>query len=332
VSGSAGRDHLIDCVKAIACILVALGHLFQGLIQAGILVNNGFLLWFDFTVYTFHVPLFFICSGYLYQKTARFRGIFGWGKNVINKLVSLGIPFTVYSAMVYLMKLAFSSQVNAPVDYSFFSIFIKPQAPFWFLYTLFFIYLITIPARSDRHMAILFMLAAAAKLCYIFMDISAFPYLLERLMNYEIWFVSGMALCQWRFKLVRSPRRIVIMSGVFLPLSILFVVFRFTSFGWGFVVGALACVFVFSALSRLPLTKGEKLLRFAAKYNMPVFLMHTIFAAGIRSALLLAGMGAPGIHIAAGIAASFAGPVFVGLICEKIKLLNYTMYPPKIFR
>ena len=63
-----GREMWIDYIKVFACILVVLGHFFQSMVKASILSDNGLYQWFDTTVYYFHVPLFFICSGYLYQK------------------------------------------------------------------------------------------------------------------------------------------------------------------------------------------------------------------------------------------------------------------------
>lgn len=60
------REKWVDDVKVIACILVVLGHFLasvQSYAPGGVLYE-----WFHKTIYYFHVPLFFICSGYLYQK------------------------------------------------------------------------------------------------------------------------------------------------------------------------------------------------------------------------------------------------------------------------
>ena len=61
----------MDDVKVIACILVVVGHFFQSMVKASILPDSGLYEWFITTVYYFHVPLFFICSGYLYQKYSK---------------------------------------------------------------------------------------------------------------------------------------------------------------------------------------------------------------------------------------------------------------------
>ena len=65
------REKWVDDVKVIACILVVLGHFFQSMVKASIMPENDLYKWFNITIYYFHVPLFFICSGYLYQKYSK---------------------------------------------------------------------------------------------------------------------------------------------------------------------------------------------------------------------------------------------------------------------
>jgi len=79
------REKWVDDVKVIACILVVLGHFFQSMTKANILPENDLYKWFNTTIYYFHVPLFFICSGYLYQKYSRVNSVGSWCKNVAKK-------------------------------------------------------------------------------------------------------------------------------------------------------------------------------------------------------------------------------------------------------
>lgn len=66
------RDYWVDNLKELACILVVLGHFFQSMVKSGIIEDSFLYQWFNTTIYYFHIPLFFICSGYLYQnKTVR---------------------------------------------------------------------------------------------------------------------------------------------------------------------------------------------------------------------------------------------------------------------
>lgn len=67
---------------------VVLGHFFQSMTKAGILPTNDLYQWFNETIYYFHVPLFFICSGYLYQKLSRVDDIHSWSKNALKKAIN----------------------------------------------------------------------------------------------------------------------------------------------------------------------------------------------------------------------------------------------------
>lgn len=68
---------------------------------------------------------------------------------------------------------------------------------------------------------------------------------------------------------------------------------------------------------------------FFAKYTMPIFLMHTLFAAPMRSVLLKIGVTNAAIHIALGLGISFAGPIVAAWIMKKTKWLEFFLYPNK---
>lgn len=62
------KTHLqwVDHTKLLACALVVLGHFAQSMVRAGILPDTVAYTLCNSALYTFHVPLFFICSAYLY--------------------------------------------------------------------------------------------------------------------------------------------------------------------------------------------------------------------------------------------------------------------------
>lgn len=98
------REKWVDDVKVIACILVVLGHFFQSMTKANILPENDLFQWFNTTIYYFHVPLFFICSGYLYQKYSRVNSVGSWCKNVAKKALALGIPYATFTTATWVLK------------------------------------------------------------------------------------------------------------------------------------------------------------------------------------------------------------------------------------
>lgn len=137
------REKWVDDVKVIACILVVLGHFFQSMTKANILPENDLYKWFNMTIYYFHVPLFFICSGYLYQKHSKVNDFKSWKKNVAKKVLALGVPYVTFSTATWVLKTVFSDSVNKQADSLLETLVLNPSAPYWYLYALFFLFLIT---------------------------------------------------------------------------------------------------------------------------------------------------------------------------------------------
>ena len=157
------REKWVDDVKVIACILVVLGHFFQSMTKASVLPENNLYEWFETTIYYFHVPLFFICSGYLYQKYSKVNSVSSWCKNVAKKALALGVPYLTFSTATWLLKTMFADSVNKQADSLFSTLIVNPSAPYWYLYALFFIFLVTPTFSSLKATAVGLIVALAAK-------------------------------------------------------------------------------------------------------------------------------------------------------------------------
>lgn len=144
------REKWVDDVKVIACILVVLGHFFQSMTKANILPENDLYKWFETTIYYFHVPLFFICSGYLYQKYSKVNSVRSWCKNVLKKVLALGVPYATFTTATWVLKKAFSSSVNNQIGGLEDILLFHPTSPYWYLYALFFIFLLTLTFKSAK--------------------------------------------------------------------------------------------------------------------------------------------------------------------------------------
>ena len=160
------REKWVDDVKVIACIFVALGHFFQSMTKANILPENDLYKWFNTTIYYFHVPLFFICSGYLYQKYSKVNDFKSWKKNVAKKALALGVPYVIFSTATWVLKTVFSSSVNDQIGGLGDTLLFHPTAPYWYLYALFFIFLVT-PTFSTIKLAAVGLVVAVVAKVYI---------------------------------------------------------------------------------------------------------------------------------------------------------------------
>ena len=144
------REKWVDDVKIIACILVVVGHFFQSMVKASILPDSGLYEWFITTVYYFHVPLFFICSGYLYQKYSKVDSVESWHRNVAKKALALGVPYVTFSTAAWILKKVFSSSVNSQIGGLGDTLLFHPALSYWYLYALFFIFLLTPTFKSVK--------------------------------------------------------------------------------------------------------------------------------------------------------------------------------------
>lgn len=158
------RELWPDMVKVIACCLVVLCHFAQSMVKAGFMSDDAFYKWFQMTVYTFHVPLFFICSGFLYQKLSCVVSVGAWWLNVRKKAISLGIPYCVFTLLTLVMKSLAGDLANSAEIGPLQTLLFHPTAPYWFLYTLFFVFLFTPTAWSSLGMVTMLVFSFSLKL------------------------------------------------------------------------------------------------------------------------------------------------------------------------
>lgn len=329
------REVWIDNVKVIACILVLLGHLMQSMARSGIIWEYGWYAWFNQTVYFFHVPLFFICSGYLHQKLTRINNTGGdWGKNILRKFLNLGVPYVTFTTAVWLVKSIFSGAGSNEMGGLFETIFLQPTAPYWYLYCLFFIFLITGTFKTKGQALFGTIVALLMQVISVLGIGGGYCYAVSTVLANEIWFVLGMLLCFVDFPRKAERMSMFVCGGiVFLILSVLISEMDFEFRGMSFLMGLIACISVVGICVVLNNRRGPNLvITWLAKYTMPIFLMHSIFAAALRSVLLKMGIVSAWIQIPAGIVISITGPVVAANIMKKLKYPEFFLYPSKFIK
>ena len=321
------REVWIDDVKVIACILVVLGHFFQSMTKVNILPENDLYQWFNTTIYYFHVPLFFICSGFLYQKYSKVNDFKSWKKNMAKKALALGVPYVTFSTATWVLKTVFSGSVNDQIGGLGDTLLLHPTAPYWYLYALFFIFLVT-PTFSTVKMALIGLIAAIAVKAYILTGGGTRVYAVSTVLANEIWFVLGMSSCVFDVQIRGKKLQGTVIGLLFLGLSVAVYMADIQNSAMSFVLGLLACAAVILLVAGFEERSG-KMMGFLAKYTMPIFLMHTLFAAPLRSVLLKIGVTNATIHVVLGLGISFAGPIVAVWIMKKTKWLEFFLYPNK---
>ncbi len=327
--GAENKDPWIDIVKWAACMLVLSGHFFQSMTKSGIMGENAIYQWFIHTIYLFHVPLFFVCSGYLYQKNSVVTTLEEWKESVFRKLVTLGVPYFTFSTATFLMKKMFHSSVNDEITGGFWqTLLLDPPSPYWYLYVLFFLFLFLPTFKSGKQAGAAL---AFSVLLYFFHQNPQVKgiYFLGGTAHRMVWFVAGMCLCLCRRK-IKFDGKCLGLSFLLFPLSIMgynkemqWLPYMLYSLTGGICGSLLILELSFWLSGRV----SEKFILFSRKNTLPVFLMHTIFAAGIRTVLLKMGITGTGIHAAAGISGSIFLPVAAAEVMRRSGWLYFFIHP-----
>lgn len=130
----AERIVIIDILKAFTIILVVLGHCIQYGSGFNYLNNElYFENWLFKIIYSFHMPLFMIISGYLFAHTFNGNGIF----TVYKKIKSLVVPMFIWSILLIVKTFILSNSIDfSPLN--LLSDYLKSSLlRFWFIWAVF---------------------------------------------------------------------------------------------------------------------------------------------------------------------------------------------------
>lgn len=295
-----------------------------------VLWKNWLLSGFVQVIYHFHVALFFFASGYLFQRSAeRCATLKAYGRKKLLRLVDLVIPYIIFSVINYVIKVILGDSVNNAVMTSLWkTLLLSPIAQMWFLYALAMVTLVTPAMRSNKGCAALITAAVTVKVVGMFPAlrlVDATSYILW----HELWYVVGML---WAFKGIRMNLLWTLLSAVAFAGGCALEFIQGSLNGVLETVATLTGVLMCVGFFQLVTEKRERLSpvwSILARYMLQIYLLHTIFAAGVRIVLMKLGvMNAP-IHLVLGFAASFVGPVVCAWIAERTKVLNFAFCPSK---
>lgn len=78
-------------------------------------------------------------------------------------MLALGVPYATFTTATWVLKKVFSSSVNDQIGGLGDTLFLHPTAPYWYLYALFFIFLVTPTFNSVKVAATGLVVALTAK-------------------------------------------------------------------------------------------------------------------------------------------------------------------------
>lgn len=182
VSTNQKRIEEIDFLRGFAICMVVLGH---AVIEFPVNISQvSWCSWLRYGIYSFHMPLFFAVSGFVYHCSS-------YGCYVRSKTCRILIPYILFGAASVLLHLAAPSLVNgveAPKE-SVIRILIH-GGDYWFLYTLYCIFLLFPPITAVLKERSLILLSAAIIALQCFVNLPEYL-TLAQIAYYLPWFVAG---------------------------------------------------------------------------------------------------------------------------------------------
>lgn len=123
------RIGYLDMVRGLATFLVIWGHAIQyGGSEADFFQNKLFIF-----IYSFHMPLFLLISGFLFSKTIHKRSFAG---NLKNKVLHIAVPAVVWGCIYCLVKWGVETVLGNPEAGFSIAACVEQIGNIWFLWTI----------------------------------------------------------------------------------------------------------------------------------------------------------------------------------------------------
>ncbi len=280
----------INIARGIGMILVVIGHAADDTWIRSASNNELAKYAIDF-IYSFHMPLFFFISGFCSTKILKLTKMSDRGNYLLSRFKRLMIPYLFVGILYIPLKLLFSGEVTAKVDWG--TLFLgflngnNPNGQLWTLYALFLLAVLftLLNVLGKRGMIVI---ALALTIVSVFYDFKTsiiqrstyqcFFYMAGILFN-EFWIKHGE-------KIFNRKKSIVITIGMFALLFGLNIVKNVSGYDpikfFTAVAGILCVCFLAVAVQ----DRKCRILNLIGKYSMDIYIIANVFQVLSRSVFL----------------------------------------------
>lgn len=335
----------LDICKGIAIICVVIGHVGtsyhnSGRFEDSLVINYAIRL-----VYGFHMPMFFVISGYLTTLSASDNQTNTIKKNII----SYGIPYVVFSVLSWVIKVISSSFVNNRVVLKdLMRIPLYPLSSMWFLYALLLasiVHSLLKPIANTKSKATI-LIAISFVVRIIALNVTRNEVIISSGFDecilfsfgkYWFWYEVGAFcyeniidyLCNVKGK-VGVGITLVILITYFLVIYI-FIINNYKNDFADTILGFIGIITV----SRVSIQISKnKILEYIGKHTMPIYVLHPYFVSALR--VVMSKLGVPLLNgVTPLIICSSCGvvvPLIVFSFFSRFKLVDFCFYPYKYLR
>ena len=316
------RENWVDYAKGIGIILVVYGHVVRGLIKADIIHSDRYFQLIDQIIYSFHMPLFFFLSGLFFEKSFLKKG----AKNLLfSKIDTIFYPYVLWSLIQGGIQVGLSTVTNGNKSFLDVLNIWEPQAQFWFLYSLFFIFCTC---------TIIFKLAQK-KSPSILLSVCILAYLVKEQINTH-WFIDYIIdfLPYFILGVIFNRHRLIEKIGTIRLLLTCSILFCISQYLFHFIYGrsygdnnlfslylAIVSIFFVSSLSYFLQNIRLRYLDIIGRYSMEIFILHILCGSGVRIILSkIFKIDDIILHLTLGVIVATITPLIISLTLEKLKI------------
>ena len=297
----------VDTARGIGIILVVYGHALRGHVTSGAFDPAWHADVQDSVIYSFHMPLFFFLAGLFAQRSLA-KGALAFLRD---KGVTLAYPYFLWSAVSILLgAMAADAVNNALQTTAIFNLWRVPVYQYWFLYALLICQIVMLVTRADwRITALLCVLSA------VFGGMSGIL-MLSIASGFYLYFGLGVLLAP-RLPVLRASPLVSASSAVALVIAFAatYLVDEAMPLRLVAVLRALLGAAAVIALAMLcaPYVRWLTMLGTA---SMAIYVLHTIFSAGLRMALHAIGYADNLVALTLGTAVGLLAPMVIWAVAR----------------
>lgn len=293
------RETWLDGLKGFAILLVILGHVLSGYLDAGTFPEAYYGFYYLRTwIYSFHMPLFFVISGYTFT-LAYYRDGQLQRQGFFRQLTNLGWLYVFFCVLQWGVKQLVPELVNEVYTVENLKhMLLEPLGNFWYLYVLFIFYGLGALLRLPRWKPLwtLFFGGVAILCADSHMDWTALTE--YRILYHLVFFFLGTVFCRYRAQL--KNEKLFGLSALFLWVcTLLYVWFWCRSWygNWKLMIALATCYVMLYQFRNIPTLSGLWLFQICGRHSLELYLLHTFFTAGLRALLPWMGITAPWLSV-----------------------------------
>ena len=328
------RETWLDGLKGFGCLMVILGHVLSGYLDAGTFPGYyGALYGPREWIYSFHMPLFFLLSGFTFALAYFRTGKLDRGR-FLRQLGNLFWVYTVFVLLQWGVKQLVPELVNEAYDLEdLLCMFWEPLGNFWYVYVLFFLYLIGAAAGAPNRSPLWLIPLGALSIYAAGSDLEWTALTVYRLCYHLFFFFWGCMLCRHR-KWLESPKTLGV-CAMFLFTAAYFYVFWYTRnwyATWKFLIAAGTCYVLVWQFFRWKRLSGCRLFQNFGTYALEVYLLHTFFTGGFRTLLPLIGITTPFLSVWLNFLLSAGLSYGLAVLLSRFRITSLLFRPARFFK